>query len=274
MPLRCTVRGCGEPLRRRDAVFACTRDHAFDVARSGYVNLLQPQDRRAAEPGDTREAVEARARLLGRGIGRPNIESILDRAADRTLAGGPPVVVELGCGGGDGIGRLAARLPIVGIGIDLSSAAVALAARRFPALTWVVANADRHLPVLDASVSLALSIHARRNPAECHRILIPGGLLVVAIPAPDDLIELREAVQGSGLERDRVEALIADHASHFRVVERSRVHETAACDHDAIVDLLQGTYRGARFREQARAARLGTLQVTLASDVLVFARLD
>ena len=40
---------------------------AFDVARSGYVNLLQPQDKRSKTPGDTPEAVAARRRFLDRG---------------------------------------------------------------------------------------------------------------------------------------------------------------------------------------------------------------
>ena len=65
-----------------------------------------------------------------------------------------PVAADLGCGSGELLGALAAARDICGAGIDLSTAAVERAARRYPALTWVVANADRRLPLLDASVHL------------------------------------------------------------------------------------------------------------------------
>src|SRR5205823_563284 len=50
--LLCTVRGCREPLRRDDRRYVCARGHSFDLAKSGYLNLLQAQDRRSASPGD------------------------------------------------------------------------------------------------------------------------------------------------------------------------------------------------------------------------------
>lgn len=42
--LLCPVRGCGAPLARSGRALACLRGHGFDLARSGYTNLLQPQD--------------------------------------------------------------------------------------------------------------------------------------------------------------------------------------------------------------------------------------
>ena len=72
------------------------------------------------------------------------------------------IAVDLGSGSRRDAGpTLAAIAPISGIGIDLSVAAAEFAARRFPSLTWIVANADRRLPLQDASVDLVLSIHGR-----------------------------------------------------------------------------------------------------------------
>ena len=118
------------------------------------------------------------------------------------------------------LGHSAASRPITGIGIDLSAAAAEFAARRFPALTWVVANADRRLPLLDGSVDLVLSIHGRRNPPECARVLTAHGLLFVVLPAPDDLIELRTLVQGPAIERDRVDAMLGEHRADFEFADR------------------------------------------------------
>ena len=66
--LLCPVRGCHLGLVREERRMVCPRNHSFDIARSGYINLLQPQDRRAKEPGDTAEAVAARRRLHDQGF--------------------------------------------------------------------------------------------------------------------------------------------------------------------------------------------------------------
>jgi 23S rRNA (guanine745-N1)-methyltransferase len=274
--LACSVRDCGAPLTRSDRRWACARGHSYDVARSGYLNLLQPQDRRSASAGDLKASVDARARLLARGVGRALVDEIVRRAAaagpDRLREGyGGQVVVDLGSGTGDVLGELARVRPIEGIGIELSTAAVEHAAKRFPALTWVVANADRRLPLLDHSASIVLSVHGRRNPAECARVLTPGGWLLVAIPARDDLIELREQVQGEGIERDRGDALIAEHAPYFTLRERGVIRERARLDGDALRDLLRGTYRGERRSEAGRVKALGDLEVTLASELFLLA---
>ncbi len=271
VPLACSVRGCGLALACHERAWVCSRGHAYDVARSGYVNLLQPQDRRSRHAGDSKAAVEARARLLATGIGREILERFVTRAAELS-PGTSAVVVDLGTGSGDALGLLAIARPISGIGIDLSTAAIDHAARRFPALVWMVANADRRLPLLDASVDLVLSFHARRNAAECARVLTSVGSLLVATPAQDDLIELRERVQGEGLERDRADQLIAEHEPFFTLADRATAREHHRLPRESLLDLLLGTYRGARASAAARVDALANLDVTLASDFFLFAR--
>lgn len=270
-PLACSVRGCPHALVREGSTWRCASGHAFDVARSGYVNLLQPQDRKSAEPGDTRESVESRAALLARGIGRGVVDAVLDRVRMLRVPGEPTVVVELGSGTGEAVGTLSSDAGIVGVGLDLSTAAATLAARHFPSVTWVVTNADRRLPLRDQSTDLVLSINARRNPAECHRILAPHGRLIVAIPAAEDLVELRAFVQGSAVERDRVADLVAEHSRWFEVVERETVRQRIDLDRESLLRLLSGTYRGSRRSVSARVDALDRLHVTLASDIVVFA---
>lgn len=250
----------------------CPAAHSFDIARAGYVNLLQPQDRKSLDAGDSRESVDARAALIARGVGRGGIDAVASTIAALPFQV-PPVVVELGAGSGETLAALMAMREVCAVGIDLSTAAATLAARRVPAATWVVANADRRLPLLDASVDVVLSVHARRNPEECRRILVPGGYLVVAIPAADDLIELREAVQGDAVERDRVDALLADHTALFEVRDRTTVRQTFDLNRDELLQVLRGTYRGERQSSSARVEALTTLRVTFASDVVTFRKM-
>lgn len=268
--LACTVRDCGLALERVERRLVCPRGHSYDVARSGYVNLLQPQDRRSKAAGDTRDAMEARARLLSAGVGRTILDAVVTRAAalaprERSF------VVDLGSGSGEALALLAARRSITGIGIDLSVAAVDWAARRYEQLMWVVANADRRLPLVDHRVDLILSLHGRRNPAECARVLSSHGVLLVAVPADDDLIELRALVQGEGLLRDRAEALAREHEAFFTLTDRTTLREHHRLDRSVLALLLRGTYRGSRRREAVRLEEVEALDVTLASDVVVFA---
>jgi 23S rRNA (guanine745-N1)-methyltransferase len=268
-PLACSVRGCARPLQRQPSRLICSAGHSFDVARSGYVSLLQPQDRRSPLPGDTKDAVAARARLLESGVGRTVIDAVVARAP---ATSGPLVATDLGCGSGELLGALAAAREVCAVGIDISTPAIETAAGRFPALTWVVANADRRLPLLDESVDLVLSLNARRNPLECRRVLTAGGRLIVAVPASDDLIELRAAVQGHGVERDRVEQMVAAHEPLFSVIERVTVRERPRLAAGQLRDLLRSTYRGARVSEAARTVALDALDVTLATDLVVLCR--
>jgi 23S rRNA (guanine745-N1)-methyltransferase len=274
-PLACTVRGCGRPLTRDDSRLSCANGHSFDVARSGYVSLLQPQDRRSAAPGDTRDAVAARTRLLAAGIGRGVIDAIVVHTEAGLTTGddgqtdGALVAADLGCGSGELLGALAAARAVCGVGLDLSTAAAEAAARRYPALTWIVANVDRGVPLLDGSATLVTSLNGRRPVSECARVLKPGGTLIVAVPAPEDLIELRERVQGEGVARNRADAVVAEHASRFELVERFTVRERHRVDGDALRDLLRGTYRGARASVASRVESLDALDVTVASDVVV-----
>jgi 23S rRNA (guanine745-N1)-methyltransferase len=269
--LACTVRGCRAPLLRAEQSWQCRNGHSFDIAKSGYVNLLQPQDRKSSRAGDPRPALEARARLLDAGIGRDLLTTFIDRAATLEL---PAVgaVVDLGCGGGDLLAGLTERRPLAAAGIDLSVSAIDRAARRYSRLTWLVANADRRLPIQDASVDLLTAYNGRRNPGDAARVVKPGGYALLAVPAEDDLIELRASIQGEGIARDRVETLVAEYDGEFEILERASAREQHHLPAEALQDLLTATYRGARTSAGAKRDTLTTMTVTLGTEVVLCRR--
>jgi 23S rRNA (guanine745-N1)-methyltransferase len=249
----------------------CPRGHSYDVARGGYVNLLQPQDRRSAEAGDARAIVAARAALEQAGIGHELTVRLGDLVGRLPLATGA-VVVDLGCGTGRALATITASGEYVPVGVDLSTVAISHASRKWPGVTWVVANADRRLPLLDGRADLVMSLHARRNPREAARVLAPGGALVLAVPAADDLIELRARVQGEATRRSRIEQVVAEHAPFFRVREQFTIREHRHLDRELLRQLLLTTYRGARTSVVGRLDALESLDVTLATDVLAMER--
>jgi 23S rRNA (guanine745-N1)-methyltransferase len=267
--LLCPVRHCGAPLTREAQAFRCPRGHSFDVARSGYCNLLQPQDRKSKQPGDPKDAVLARRRFLEAGHGE-FLRTALLAAFDSLELPTRPAVLDVGCGEGFFLGGLSRERQIEGHGIDLSLPAIDLAARWWPGLSWFVVNADRALPYAGGSFDLALSLTARRNGPELRRVLTPGGRLLVTIPGEDDLIELREAVQGEGVRRDRVPTVVAELAEDFERTEHLSLRHRSRLDAASLRDLLASTYRGARKSERERAEGLESLEVTFSLDLLVF----
>lgn len=273
-PLVCPVRACGKPLASSEGgrAWVCAARHTFDVARSGYINLLQPQERRSRRPGDTREAILARRRIAEAGLDPPVAAEVLAVLAG--LGVERPAVLDAGCGDGAFLEALSSGRQIDAHGVDISVPAIELAARRLPppAAVWVVANADRRLPWADGSFDVVTSITARRNRAEFARVLRKGGLAIVAVPGEDDLVELREAVQGEGRRRDRSAAVIEELAPDLVLVSSRTIRARAHLDVAALRDLLVATYRGARSREQGRASTLGPLEVTSSRDLLVFRR--
>jgi 23S rRNA (guanine745-N1)-methyltransferase len=232
----------------------CARGHSFDIARSGYINLLQPQDRRSKQPGDAKAAVAARRRLHDRGVTAPLLQAIED-----ILHPSPgDIVLDAGCGEGFYLGALAREIGFDAHGVDISIPAIDAAARRYSGCEWVVANADRRVPYADRSFSIVMSITGRMNSVEFQRVLAEGGRLLVALAAPDDLIELR----GSG--RDRVARTVETFSNDFALLDRRSIAYSVDLDVAAVRDVLTSIYRPMSSKPPAEK------RLTFSLDLLLF----
>jgi 23S rRNA (guanine745-N1)-methyltransferase len=264
--LLCPVRACHLPLVREDRRLICARTHSFDVARSGYINLLQPQDRRSKLPGDTKSAVTARRRLHDLGVTAPLLRGI----ADIVEAKPDDTVLDAGCGDGFYLGMLARETGFDAHGVDISTFAVDTAARRYlpgERCEWIVANADRFVPYADRSFSIVLSITGRMNAAEFRRVLRGpeagnDGRLLVAIPSPEDLAELRSHSGEAG--RDRVARTVETFAPGFTLAEQGHVTTIADLSADSVHDVLVSIYRPLQSRP------VEAMRVTFSLDLLLF----
>jgi 23S rRNA (guanine745-N1)-methyltransferase len=241
-------------LAREERRLLCPRGHSFDIARSGYINLLQPQERRSKRPGDTAAAIAGRRRLHDSGVTGPLLDSIAEVIAPSSN----DVVLDAGCGDGFYLGTLASQMGFDAHGVDISTPAVDAAARRYPGCEWIVANADRFVPYPDHSFSLVLSITARMNAGEFRRVLRDDGRLLVALPAPDDLFELR------GAGRDRTVRTVRTFAPHFTLTGQRRVTTSADLDAAAVADVLHSIYR------PMGSGPAEAMRVTFSLDLLLF----
>ena len=132
------------------------------------------------------------------------------------------------------------------------------AARRYPACEWIVANADREIPYADRSFSAVISITARMNAPEFRRVIKDDGRLLVAVPAPDDIREIR------GAGRDRTARTIETFAAGFTLASHARAVTTAGLDAAGVRDVLLSIYRPMQSKA-VEAAR-----VTFSLDLLLF----
>jgi len=121
---------CGEPLGEVVAGIRCPNGHSFDRAREGYVNLLPAGRVKGRPSGDDDMMVRARRSVFDAGLYDPVINGVAD-AVVSALAGIPAAdVLDIGCGEGSYGHAIAARSDAQVWGIDISKAAVKLAARR------------------------------------------------------------------------------------------------------------------------------------------------
>lgn len=207
---------CGARRLRADrGALRCPAGHTFDIARQGYVSLLAGA---RATSGDDAAMVQSRKSLLATGVYAP----IRDAVARLAVAAAPAdgTVVDVGCGTGYYLAGVLDQLPGArGLGLDTSVPALRVAARaheRAAAASWDV---FRTFPLADSVADVLLDVFAPRNPAEFHRVLRPGGRLVVVRPTGHHLAELRAQVPGMvAVDQEKEQRLHRATDPHFEAV--------------------------------------------------------
>ncbi len=187
---------CNESLNLVELTFVCANRHSFDRAKEGYVNLLLVNRKHSADPGDNKAMLNSRRHFLQQGFYAPLAmalgAAIREHFPDAEQA---LTLLDAGCGEGYYLNQLVQTLGanVQGYGTDISRAAMRLAAKQYPALSFAVASSFE-LPVPDASVDVLVRVFAPASAAEIVRVLKPGGLYLWAYPAAQHLFELRQLI--------------------------------------------------------------------------------
>jgi len=277
---------CETALTREGTALRCRRGHAFNIARSGYADLL-PARRRGAVPGDTRAMLLARRRFLDRGHYRPIAAALVAAVAQHltttpmSMRGGVHCIADAGCGEGYYLAHLREVLqaqstagPLAFVGSDVSREAAALAARRSPAINVIAADSRGRLPYRAASLTTLLNLFAPRGSAEFARVVAPGGLLAIVIPTADHLRELRAALPLLGIQTGKRAAILAQFVGAFALTETALLDFTLDLAEEDAADLLHMTPNAHHLTDAQIAAYTAAVPCRIGArcEVLVFRR--
>lgn len=240
---------CGEGLVLADRSCRCPNRHTYDLSSKGYVNLLPVNRRKSKDPGDNKQMLAARRRILEAGCFRKLSDAVASWAAE--LAAGTALqadrrftLLEAGCGEGYYLECAEAALRGQGTesqlyGIDISKDAVAMAAGsgRDSGIRYAVAS-SRQLPVRTESVDGIFQIFAPHSDQEFSRVLRREGKLLTVIPGRHHLYGLKERLYPKPYLNDEAEHPYPS----FAVEERVRIgDEIVLTDPSAIRDLVMMT---------------------------------
>lgn len=230
---------CGDALALEEKRFVCPSGHSFDLASSGYVNLLRPGKMRNRSSGDDKGMVAARTGFLSAGYYEKNRDHLISLVKKHLPEGG--LAVDAGCGEGYYTNAVNISCPDLNvIGIDASKHACEAAAKGAKRLGCVKTSAYTvaslsEMPIADEKADLIISLFSPCDYVEFARVLKRKGRVVIGSAGKKHLTELKKILYGEENVRDNE---MLDHASRaegagFALIERSAVSYKTAVEENA-----------------------------------------
>ena len=213
--LRCP--NCGSELNRAEKSLVCPNRHTFDIAKSGYVNLLPPGKGKNAHTGDDKGMVDARMNFLKQGFYNQISDTTAALIAEHCSAAECLTVCDMGSGEGWHSCRIAEKAAemtdqnILLAGVDASKYGAERASKLSRSLNLMpkdgigAPHSEKveayffpanlfHTPFADGTFSAAVSMFAPIAWEETARILGNDGILVVVSSGREHLLELRSLI--------------------------------------------------------------------------------
>lgn len=177
---------CRQKLNRLESKYACSKNHSFDIARQGYLNLLPVSGKKSLSPGDNELMTNARREFLKGGY----YGKLLERICQILKESKVEVLVDSGCSEGYYTRQMASVCKSTHA-YDISKSAVKLASALDKNSNYFVASAF-HIPLRDGCAGAVTKIFAPDSPKEFARILREDGILIEVIPAEKHLLEIKQ----------------------------------------------------------------------------------
>lgn len=183
--LRCPI--CQKGIKVTDDNVVCEQNHAFDIAKKGYINFM-------TKPVNTKydkELFEARHHIIASGMYEPlhkKIRTLIDEKYETAN------IIDLGCGEGTHLAYIVNEVEaeVTKSGMDIAKEGVMTAAKNHLDMLWCVGDLAQS-PFQSSTFDVALNILSPANYDEFKRLLTDDGMVIKVVPRAGYLKELREA---------------------------------------------------------------------------------
>lgn len=256
---------CKEPLVLSGRSLVCEKKHCFDIAKSGYVNLILSSK---SSHGDDKTMIKARNTFLESGHYRA-LRDLLCEVMTELLGGfRGATVLDAGCGECYYTAAVAEALPDTEVlGIDLSKDALMLGAKRRAPIALAAASVSE-IPLAEESCDCVMSVFAPLAAEEFSRVLKDGGVLVQVIPLARHLYGMKKVLYDEPYENKEER----DPPQGFVLENERRVCGTIHLSRDQIMPLFSMTpyYYRTGAEGKARLESLDSLDTEIAFGILVY----
>ena len=191
--LTCPI--CSEKLEKTENSLKCPKNHSYDFAKSGYINLLNPGKKNNAKTGESKEMIKARTSFFE----TEAYAKIRDFLCDIISPMKKDVIIDAGCGEGYYDEGMASRYTdSIVIGFDMSKHGTEHGARSSKAKgianTFFSVSNIFNMPIESECADIVVNMFAPVSYDEFARVLKSGGYLIIGASGKNHLYEMKESI--------------------------------------------------------------------------------
>jgi 23S rRNA (guanine745-N1)-methyltransferase len=225
---------CQQALTLTGKTYLCAKNHSFDQAKQGYVNLLPVQFKHSKTPGDNKEMVIARRSFLDKGFYQPLVDKMLMLYQQYGQSNAP--LLDAGCGEGFYTHQHKTGNNQV-YGVDIAKETIKIAAKRYQNCHFSVGTLSK-LSFSDNYFGWLYSVYAPILETEFSRILQKDGYLLTVTPAEQHLFELKQLIYRQANKHDTSKSPI----NNLTLIEEQKLTYSMNFDNsDDVLNLLAMT---------------------------------
>ena len=255
---------CSGELLKIENTYKCEKNHSFDMAKEGYVNLLSGRHKAGELIGDNRDMAKARRLFLETGCYDFLAESICEYIDKNDN------VLDISCGEGYYTDFFRRKTGASVSGFDISKEMIKLAAKKYKETFFFVANIAR-IPLMDECVDKAIQICAPFSEKEFARIMKKDGMLLSVVPGKRHLWGLKELLYDTPYENNED---VSGYESFIKTETVTVRDKAVITGKDIVMSLFAMTpyYYKTSDADKKKIENLDSLETELEFDIRIFRR--
>jgi 23S rRNA (guanine745-N1)-methyltransferase len=258
---------CGLSLSMEKNRYVCPKNHSFDLASSGYVNLLLSEKSSRKAHGDNKEMIRARHAFLESGYYELLRETLCKKMQE--LLPVHACLLDAGCGEGYYTQKMREYMPESDLyGIDISKEALKLAGKRKLFLNLATASVYK-LPFGEKSMDAVISVFSPFSKQEFFRVLKENGKIFQVIPTARHLWELKSAIYEQPYENQVAPYEIECFDFLEKISIQSRILLTKREDIENLFQMTPYFYRTS-VEDHEKIRSLSCLETEIGFEILIY----